>query len=31
MNSGLDQQLKSVIVLILISMITMKKKDSLLI
>ncbi len=26
MNSGLDQQLKSVIVLILISMITMKKK-----
>ena len=31
MNSGLDQQLKSVSVLILISMITMKKKDSLLI
>ena len=26
MNSGLDQQLKSVIVLILIGMVTMKKK-----
>ena len=31
MNSGLDQQLKSVIVLILIGMVTIKNKDSLLI